>query len=277
MMIGFDKHDHTQQKRSWKKSTYMLLSGILFLIAVLYLINQVIQHSAHEITEHNIEIIVGDETQNISSSDQEITDDSNENASIIEQEIFTPKKNFEQLKSENSEVVAWIECKGLGIDEPILQAMDDEYYLHHDLYGNESKYGCIFMECMNQYDFSSPNTFLYGHNMKDGEMFGKMRLLMDSEYYSKADSFYIYTPTENLEYQIFSCHRADATDTSFVLYYMHDEAYGQYLTNEKEASLYDTGVAVTVDDQIVTLVTCTSDTEEGRFIVSGKRVNESDY
>ena len=57
------------------------------------------------------------------------------------------------------------------------------------------------------------------------------------------------------------------------LYREADAEYAAYLESEKEASAYDTGVVPEGTEQALILVTCTSDTEEGRFVVLGRRMN----
>ena len=42
----------------------------------------------------------------------------------------------------------------------------------------------------------------------------------------------------------------------------------------KEVSLYDTGVELTTEDTIVTLSTCTSASDEHRFVVRGVKEKE---
>ena len=39
--------------------------------------------------------------------------------------------------------------------------------------------GSIFMDSANTPDFSDPNTIVYGHNMKSGNMFGRLKKYLD--------------------------------------------------------------------------------------------------
>ncbi len=80
--------------------------------------------------------------------------------------------DFDSLKEINGDIVAWIKCKELGINYPVVQGTDNSYYLTHTFSGEEHISGCIFMDCVNKTDFTDDNTILYGHNMKDGSMFG---------------------------------------------------------------------------------------------------------
>ena len=45
----------------------------------------------------------------------------------------------------------------------------------------------------------------------------------------------------------------------------------QYVKNVKKLSLYDTGLTPEYGNQLITLVTCAYQTEDGRFVVVAKR------
>ncbi|MCM1539257.1 MAG: hypothetical protein NC254_12780 [bacterium] len=49
-------------------------------------------------------------------------------------------------------------------------AGDDEYYLHHDFYEEDSKYGCLYVRERADVD-AGIKFVIYGHNMRDGAMF----------------------------------------------------------------------------------------------------------
>lgn len=84
--------------------------------------------------------------------------------------------DFKELKSINPDVAGWIYMEALpDISYPIAQGDDNEFYLHHT-YKKESIFaGSIFVDCKNSRDFSDQNTIVYGHNMKNGSMFGTLK------------------------------------------------------------------------------------------------------
>lgn len=43
-------------------------------------------------------------------------------------------------------------------------------------------------------DFSDENTLVYGHNMKNGSMFGQLKNYQEKEFYGKNPGFFIDTP-----------------------------------------------------------------------------------
>src|SRR5699024_10695797 len=84
------------------------------------------------------------------------------------------------------------------------QGEDNDYYLHRTFRGQENFAGSIFVDASNAADFSDPNTIIYGHNMKNGSMFGTLRRLYDQEKYKDSKYLWICTPEGKFRYEIFS-------------------------------------------------------------------------
>ena len=106
-------------------------------------------------------------------SDEENESEKQENEKL-EQALSV---DFEELKRINPDIVAWIRIEAAGIDYPVVQGKDNEYYLHHTFKGEENIAGSIFMDYRNTPDFSDENTIIYGHNMRDGSMFAALNRL----------------------------------------------------------------------------------------------------
>lgn len=93
---------------------------------------------------------------------------------------------FDELKEQNPDIVAWIRSdnpESTGIDYLVLYSGDNEKYLRRDLYGEEHIAGSIFLEGLNQPDFTDYYTILYGHNMNDGSMFGGLKKYKEKEFW----------------------------------------------------------------------------------------------
>ena len=102
--------------------------------------------------------------------------------------------DFNKLEEINPDVIAWIEIPGLEISYPVVQGRDNDYYLHHLITGENHKSGSIFMDFHNQEDLSDRNTIIYGHNMKDGSMFGTLDQYQSQALYRNYPYFYMYVP-----------------------------------------------------------------------------------
>ena len=62
----------------------------------------------------------------------------------------------------------WIRVASHDIDFPVVQWFDNEYGLHHDMYGNNSWAG-VFLDC--DADANGRNRVIYGHTLYGGGMF----------------------------------------------------------------------------------------------------------
>lgn len=110
--------------------------------------------------------------------------------------------DFAGLKAVNLDVIAWIQIPALDISYPVVQGKDNAYYLHHLFSGESNINGSIFVDCHNQPDFTDQNTIVYGHNMKNGSMFGTLDKYQDKELFEQHPEFYLYLPDKILKYQI---------------------------------------------------------------------------
>lgn len=89
---------------------------------------------------------------------------------------------FDELKKENEEIVAWIrfdQAEDLDISYPVLYSGDNEKYLRTDIYGEEHIAGSLFLEALNQEDFSDYYSVI---------RFFPARMQQAAETYSRSDT-----------------------------------------------------------------------------------------
>ncbi len=125
---------------------------------------------------------------------------------------FRSEKNFWSLKSVNPDIVAWIEIPELKIDYPVLSASQAEgidYYLRRDYERKENDHGSIFVQTGYDYDLNDTVTVIYGHNMKDGTMFGMVQKLEDPDTQRKAEDLYLYYPDKTVKAKYLACYQTD--------------------------------------------------------------------
>ena len=179
------------------------------------------------------------------------------------------------LQEVNPDVIGWIYVEGTDISYPIMYSGEDEKYLHTTLDGQYAKAGSIFMEGMNSSDWSDSHTILYGHNMKNLSMFGKLRYYKaEKEYVDEHRYFQIITAEGKRRYEIFSYFDTDPASWVYELPFSEGEAYDHYLSELRRHSYQniDTERDVTSADSVITLSTCSSN--ERRFTVHGYLVEE---
>lgn len=177
--------------------------------------------------------------------------------------------NFSQLLSVNSDIVGWLRIRALDISYPVVQGEDNDFYLHRTFEKTDNFAGCLFVNSYNMGDFTDQNTIIYGHNMKNGSMFGKLKNFNDPEVFKKSRYFWIFTPEFIYQYRIFSASVVDKTGLTYQISFTDDE-FEEFVSRAYSASVVDNqGVTVTKEDRIVTLSTCTGD-DATRFVVMGK-------
>ncbi len=186
------------------------------------------------------------------------------------------KVNFNKLKEINSDVLGWIRFESLEkISYPVVAGIDNDVYLHTTFEGQYNAAGTLFVDMDNAIDFSDRNTFIHGHNMKNGSMFGQLRKYQDEKFGLENPYFYIYTlDGRELKYQIFAVCVVTDTSDSFNKVYASDAEFLDYISMERSKSLYDVDILIEADDQIVTLSTCTNVRDEERLLVHGVVVSE---
>lgn len=182
--------------------------------------------------------------------------------------------DFQALQAINPDVVGWLEVEALDISYPIVQGKDNAEYLHMTFEKQDNFAGSIFMDYENSADFGDCHTIIYGHNMKNQSMFGKLKLLKENEKYKVSRYFWIITPEGKYRYEIFSAHVTPADGDTYTLFSGPDQQFLDYVNKmASESQIPKTDIPFTLDDKVVTLTTCTSN-ETQRFVVQGVRVSD---
>lgn len=180
--------------------------------------------------------------------------------------------DLEGLRAQNEDVVGWIEIPDTEISYPLMQGDDDQYYLKHTFSGNKNSAGSIFIETLNKPDLTELHTIIYGHNMKNGSMFGSLKEYRNASYLLDHPMVYIDLEDGTHVYEIFSCYETAANSDTYTIGFARepDQQYERFVAMIKDRSLYDTGVEVSKENRVITLSTCTKSGEK-RFVVHAKR------
>jgi len=175
------------------------------------------------------------------------------------------------LKAVNPEVVGWLLVNDTEISYPVVQGPDNDKYLKTAYDGTRSNAGSIFMNANNTADLSDAHTLIYGHNMRDDSMFGKLMYFEDPAYLNEHRYFTIYNETGEHQYEIFSAFVTFSASFVYTDTFSFSWEYYDFIEDALNASILDMGVEVTENDRIVTLSTCTSRGNRAeRFVVMGK-------
>ena len=193
--------------------------------------------------------------------------------------------SMEELKAINEDVVGWITIPGTNIDYPVVQGADDLHYSSHDVYGNGSLTGSIYMAAGSSPELEDYYTIIYGHHMFNGSMFGNLPKYEKEEYYQDHKLIQFDTMTEEGTYEIFAALYSkdyDRNETGVFKYYNYktlnsEIVFNEFIYNAKQESIYDTGITPMFGDEILTLSTCNYHTEDGRFVVMARKIKNNSY
>ena len=168
--------------------------------------------------------------------------------------------DFAGLKEQNEDTVAWIKVENMRIEYPVVRAEDNSYYLNRSFDKNSNSAGWIFMDYKNKVDGTDKNIVLYGHNRKDGSMFGDLADIFEESWYENQNNMYITFITENeyCTYQIFSAYRIEDEDYYIKTNFSSDEQFETFVNRLKNRSFKDFDVDVSGEDRILTLSTCSN-------------------
>jgi len=185
---------------------------------------------------------------------------------IKEGETPPSAKNFASLRLINGDVVAWVFIPDTQIDYPIVQGIDNEEYLHKGFDGQERKAGTLFLDVQASPDFEGLNHPVYGHNMKDGSMFGELKLFLKEEFALAHTEMYLYTPAGDWRLIPFAIYIAPNSGNYHTEPEDQEDAYMRARDwIEKSRVAFD--VEVQPEDRFVTLVTCYSDDYDRRVVL----------
>lgn len=171
------------------------------------------------------------------------------------------------LREVNSEVAGWIAIPGTEVSYPLLRSRDNETYLTRSWDGSATSAGSIFLDCRAAWDPRGFNTIVYGHNMRNGTMFGSLRNYRRDGYWQEHPAVVLIDDEGTHYYDIFAAWEPRVTDAAFQLDFTSAEDRRAFLDTALGRSLIDTGVRPAAEGQILTLSTCTGVGHATRWVV----------
>ena len=191
---------------------------------------------------------------------------------------------YQEIYAENKDLVGWLEIEGTVINYPVLQSDSEEesqFYLTHSFEKKKDKNGSLFMDYRNDFVDRDTNIIIYGHNMKSGAMFGSLKKYLEEDYLKKHAKIRFDTIYEHGTYEVIGAFLSEVS-------YQDEYAFRYYnflnANNESEFEAFCVNVIQlsalkkgTLDakygDQLLTLSTCSSYTDEGRMFIIAKRID----
>lgn len=181
---------------------------------------------------------------------------------------------FETLLQKNDNTIGWIKVNNTKINYPVVQADTNSYYLNRDFFKKKNSMGWIFMDYRNNIENLDKNTIIYGHNIKQGIMFGTIKNMMNKSWYTNSNNQIITfnTLNKNMKWRIFSLYQINETEDYLKTEFESDEEYMNFLNMLKNRSKNNFNVELTPESKILTLSTCFS--HSTRHVVHAVLVEE---
>ncbi len=279
----------------WVRKLTFWLALIVFLCAAYYVVDDVwLQPQYTQEITHSLRDLytVGDAV---------VEDEPNtEETPVVYPEDLS--ESFQSLYRRNTDVAGWLTFTANqgaagdlfegAVDNPFVQAKDNDYYLRRNYLRESSRDGTLFLDYRNDVHAldKEHNVVIYGHNLNSGLMFSRFNRLVSGDV-NRARALTTLTIDSaygsSAQYKVFAVMviDADATGTAAFDYirteFSNDAQMETFIARIRERSLYDFGdVDVLPTDTVLTLSTCSNkrDTtlKNGRTVIVARRVRDGE-
>ena len=220
-----------------------------------------------------------------------IPEDEGGSASVIISKENKPR-DFTNLKSKNSDTVAWLKVYDYGsnsktktlVDKVVVQSNADkdastkdgrDYYLSHSFDNSESDLGWIYASRGSDLNkFSKKNTVIYGHANK--KMFGPLLISYNESYWRKDKRNHIIkleTPNYVTYWKVISVYKTNKSELSSAnapskMIFEKGE-FIKWANKMVKKSVYNFNYQNSLNDksQLLTLITCNRYDESNRIVI----------
>lgn len=193
---------------------------------------------------------------------------------LLEENTPIISEKYKGLMDINKDLVGWISIPNTPINYPVVRNDNNEFYLQHDFSKAPSKAGAIFMDFRNVDFPSAKNTILYGHYMRNGTMFGSLIQFKEEEFLKSNQIISFNSIYEDIEWEIFSAYITDVAFNYIKTNFQSEEDYGEFLESLRKKSMFQLDTAVSAEDQILTLSTCSYEFDNARFVIHAKKLKQ---
>lgn len=298
------EHYTPKHKRfAMSKVTYYALIGIfaaVFVLCGIYLGGYFLETGNAEKDYDALASIYQQGTQTTVLSS---TPGSTGSSGAVETQPPTILPELQPIYELNNDLIGYLNFpnSSLNLRYPVLQSPeDDDFYLNHDFYGNESIVGCPYVPATCDVFKPSDNVVIYGHNLRTGGMFNKLTYYREKSYWEKNQTFSFDTLYERHTYQIFAVfktaarqYKDDGMPWGYPYHRLNNfgtkEAFDKFIADVKGAAFtsgeyqgwtfYDTGITPQYGDKLLCLSTCEytmkdpDGTTNGRWVVMAVRID----
>jgi sortase B len=188
-----------------------------------------------------------------------------------------------QLAEINPDYAGYVSIPGV-FSEAVVLTTDNDYYLTHNFYKQKRAAGTVFADYRNVINGEnvSDNIVLYGHNNRDGTMFGNMDYYKyNASYWLKNPFVYFdnfYTQDVYVILASFITNVEPKDDNGYVFDYQNylnfDDTYTyeNFKDNIEKKNQIITGLDYDENDKYLTLSTCSYEWEPSRHVMITRKL-----
>lgn len=184
-----------------------------------------------------------------------------------ESESEPSRRNLAPLYAQNMDFFGWLCISGTEIDYPVMHTPSDpQKYLRRNFDGKYSVSGVPFLDY--RCSAESDNLIVYGHNMKNGTMFGTLKKFTDSKFLEAHPVIELETADECAYYEIFAVITVKKIDDWYSFIDAENEAeYTEWIELIRSKAILTADTVPAYGRRLLTLSTCHGSAGDGRLLV----------
>ena len=273
--------DKPKSKKKKKQSfIHYLIPTVLFISMIVFgglFLRDFLEYRAAEDEYASLQdhIVISEEPKKEAPKKEKVSEDEFDDEAEEEPvDLLHPhfQIDYGALSGVNADFTAVLHVPALSITYPVVKSKDNEEYLHRTFEGKANFAGSIFLDANAKGSYDHKNTFIFGHNMKNGTMFGKLKYFLQDDQLANSNPYvFLCRPEGITRYRIFSYY---LTTVESPIYndFEGDKGYDQYLSLIQRLSSYRNYPKDSIDfsqrPDIITLSTCSGPSGGNqRFIV----------
>ena len=171
----------------------------------------------------------------------------------------------------DSDNIGTLKVVGTGFKHVLVQAEDNQFYLSHDINGNKSNIGSVYLDYRNK--LHDRKLLIYGHNSKTIEEapFHFLENYLDYEFGQKYNKLVLETVDGDFYYQLFTVMIVN-NDFQHINLNWSSDGYKKHLDWFLDNSIFDYLVDVNINDQIIIFQTCFYEPKNSYLLVGWKKM-----
>lgn len=193
---------------------------------------------------------------------------------LINVDTKEEEKNMDNEKillHANNDYKFWLSITNSNINYPVVQGIDNKFYLNHNFNKEKSISGTLFIDYQNNIE-SDKNIVIYGHHMKNNTMFNNLNYFKEEDFFNNNEITIIKNEKE-YKYEVFAVYVLPENEASFKMDFSNDTDYLNYMDTLSNKSFFRKEVEFKPNNKIITLVTCSYEYDGARTIVHAMNKN----